>query len=851
MRVNADEFAQVADDIEITKEKVKQAFVDKLSTVCGKTLDNAAEMDRYLAVAQVVRDIIAIKWQQASWHSPSNEKQVYYFSIEFLIGRLLKSYLSNLGLQDVFAAAMHELGLDIDRLAEQEEDPGLGNGGLGRLAACYLDSMAALGLPGNGVGIRYRYGLFEQKIVDGRQVEMPDNWLQNSYPWEFRRDREAVPVWYGGHVRMKSNGRLEFIQEDYQTVLAVPYDVPIIGYRNNTANVLRLWSAEVPDPSRFLSAIANDNYAAAFDYRSQAESISDTLYPDDSTWEGRLLRLKQQYFLVSAGLQWILKRHRRRGGFGRLAQDVAIHINDTHPALAIPELMRLLIDREGLGWDEAWAITTGVMSYTNHTVLPEALEKWPVDMFRGLLPRIYMIVEEINERFCRQLWDRYPGDWQRIGSMAVIADGQVHMAHLAIAGSHSVNGVARSHYEILRKETMRQFFSCMPERFSYKTNGVTHRRWLKEANPRLADLVTEVAGPDWIDYPCNMLRLLDHADDPGFLSRVAEIKQANKRRVARHLKDKYGLIVDPAAIFDVHIKRIHAYKRQVLNMFHIMHLWRRLKEDPSLPVYPRVFIFAGKAAFGYGYAKQVIKLINTFAGMVNNDPKLKDKLKVVFLENYNVSYAELLMPAADVSEQIPTASREACGTGNMKLMMNGAVTIGTADGGNIEIMNMVGPENIYIFGLSGEQIIEFYEHGGYNPREVYEKDPRLKWVVNALIDGTLPGGPDEFRLIYDDLMVHNDYFFVLKDFAAYVDAQIRLGEDYLNARKWQTMMLHNIAHSGQFSSDRTFSEYAMDTWNLRPTAPVRCYCKSEAVFPGAGACVAPQGGLQAGAAPGL
>lgn len=752
-------------------------------------------------------------------------------SIEFLLGRLTDMYLINLGLRDTAAAALAGLGVDLGALLEVEEDPGLGNGGLGRLAACYLDSMAAEGLPGHGCGLRYRYGFFEQGIVGGRQIEVPDDWLKTGFIYEFRRPDEAVDIRFGGTVAAELNGKLRYRHENYETVLAVPYDVPVVGYLSDTVNTLRLWSAE-PHRTDFVCSATNRNDCLkTIEYKNDVETITSVLYPDDSTYDGRVLRLKQHYFLTSASLQAILADLGRRGvPLSRLSDHVAIHINDTHPALAVPELMRLLIDEHGMGWDEAWSLTVATISYTNHTILPEALETWPVDLFQALLPRLFIIVNEINERFCRELWQRYPGDWDRIRSMAVIADGRVHMAHLAIAGSHSVNGVAQLHTRILKERVMSNFHQFYPGKFTNKTNGVTHRRFLVKANPQLAALLGETVGRQWVQYPCDLLGLLPHAADPAFQDRFAAIRRWHKSKLAAHIRDTTGLKVDPDSIFDTHVKRIHGYKRQTMNAFHIMHLYNRLKADPGMDLTPRTFIFGGKAAPAYRLAKLAIKFITNLADVVNNDKSINDKIKVIFLENYNVSLLELLLPATDVSEQIPTASREACGTGNMKFIMNGAVIIGTLDGGNIEIMNAVGEDNIITFGLTADEVLAIYERGGYNPWDIYNSDMRVKTVLDQLLSGFLPGGPEEYRPIFDSFLHHGDHFLVLKDFAAYVDAQKELERRYRDKRRWLDMCIRNIAHSGKFSGDRTFTEYAVDIWRLRPEAPVRCYCSADDAF---------------------
>lgn len=813
--------------------RFKEQFVDKLEKMYGKAVEQTTDAERYKVLGALVRDFIGKQWIDASLRQQQeDQKQVYYLSIEFLLGRMLGMYLLNLGLRDTCSAALSELGIHLDELEEAEEDPGLGNGGLGRLAACYLDSMAAENLPGHGCGIRYRYGFFEQNIVNGYQVEVPDNWLTDGFVWEFRRRSEAVTVKFGGTIRLQSNGKLRYIHENCETVLAVPYDVPMVGYHNDAVNTLRLWSAEPAKADFVCSAFNRNDCLKVIDYKNSVETISNVLYPDDSTHEGRVLRLKQQYFLVSASLQNIMAEFRKRDlPITSLPDYVAIHINDTHPAMAVPELMRILIDEEGLGWEEAWQITVNTMSYTNHTVLPEALEKWPADLFQSLLPRMFIIVNEINERFCRELWEQYPGQWDRIKSMAIIADGNIQMAHLAIVGSHSVNGVAQIHTEILKNRVMHGFYHFYPDKFNNKTNGVTHRRFLVNCNPELTALINDTLGSeDWIQYPCDMLGLLKFGNDHSFGKRLAGVKRQHKVKLAKYIKDWNGVIVDPDSIFDAHIKRIHGYKRQTLNVFHIMHLYNKLRDNPDLDVIPRTFIFGGKAAPGYQQAKRTIKLITTLGMMINSDKSIRDKIKVVFLENYNVSLAELIIPATDVSEQIPAASREACGTGNMKFMMNGAVTVGTLDGGNVEISNAVGTANIVTFGLTADEVMDYYNHGGYNPWDIYNSDIRVKTVMDQLVNGFLPAGPDEFRPLHDAFLYHGDEYFVLKDFASYVDAQITIEKLYRDEQRWANMCIHNIAHSGKFSGDRTFTEYSIDIWKMRPAVPVRCYCHADDKF---------------------
>lgn len=813
----------------ISVPELRDAFIETFQSLHGKTLDHSTNQEKFAALALVTKKIISKNLIETKKQRAKDiPKQIYYLSIEFLLGRLLENNLVNLGIREICVEALSQLGIKLDILLGQEEDAGLGNGGLGRLAACYLDSMAAMGLAGHGCGLRYRYGLFEQKIVGGYQHEFPDDWLKNqSYIWEYRRPEEKTVIRFGGTVRVQTNGKTKFVHENYECIFAIPYDVPIVGYQNEVVNTLRLWSAEI-DIRKHTCRVHDGGCNNIIDYKQATESLTDILYPDDTYYEGRILRLKQQYFLVSASLQSIIRDFRlQHDTLHELPDKIAIHINDTHPALSVPEFMRILLDDCSLDWDEAWDLTVRTMSYTNHTILPEALEKWPVSMLEQLLPRIYMIIHEINERYCHELWNSYPGDWDRIRSMAVIADGQVHMAHLAIAGSHSVNGVAEIHTEILKKSVMNHFYTHTPYKFTNVTNGITQRRWLLTANPRLANLISEAIGPDWVEYPCHLVKLAPLVKDAAFLEDLATVKMHNKLKLAKYIKDKYNVVVDVHSIFDSHIKRIHAYKRQSLNVMHIMDLYNRLRENPQLAITPRTFIFGGKAAPGYYKAKKTIKLINTLADKINNDSSINSKLKVLFLENYNVSHAELIIPASDVSEQISTASREASGTGNMKFMMNGALTIGTLDGANVEIRNAAGADNIFVFGLSAEEVLSYYRHGGYNPWDIYNSNSRIKLILDQLINGFFSVDPDEFRTHYDAFLQYGDEYFVLKDFSSYVAAQTQLATAYRDKNRWQSMCLMNIAHSGWFSSDRTFSEYAVDIWEMDQPIPIWCRCLPE------------------------
>ena len=799
----------------LDKETFKKAYIKKFESLHGIEIKDGNNQQKYEALGSLVRDLVTKDWMNSNErYNKTREKQVYYFSMEFLLGRLLGDSLLNLGIMDVCREGLKELGIDERELEEYEQDQGLGNGGLGRLAACFLDSMASLNIPGHGCGIRYKYGFFQQKIIDGKQVEVSDDWLKEGNVWETRKPEKAEIVKFGGRVECTEvNGRLEFKQVDYEPVLAVPYDTPIVGYENGVANTLRLWSAEPVDNDFDYSSFSRGDYLKAIQYKNSVESISQVLYPEDSFYEGKMLRLKQQYFFVSAGIQSIVRHYRKyQRDIRAFYEKVAIHINDTHPTLAIPELMRILLDEEHLSWDEAWRITSNTISYTNHTILAEALEKWPVDMFKKLLPRIYMIIEEINERFCKSLWNRYEGQWDKISRMAIIGDGQVRMAHLAIVGSHSVNGVAKLHTEILKKEEMSDFYYMYPNKFNNKTNGITHRRWLLKCNPGLTNLLKETIGDSFIKHPTDLIYFNDYSKDPVVLEKLNKIKLENKKRLADRILKTNGLVVDPNSIFDVQVKRIHAYKRQTLNCLRIMDLYNQILDNPNLDITPRTFIFAGKAAPGYYLAKNTIELINAVANTINNDKRVNDKIKVVFLENYSVSLAEEIIPAADLSEQISTTTKEASGTSNMKFMMNGAVTIATLDGANIEINDEVGNDNIIIFGLTAREVLNYTQHGGYSSINECNNNPRIKRVMADLLNTKYSKDPNAFKSIHESLIDFNDEFFVLKDFDSYVKAQERVDELYKDSRKWQQMCAVNIAHSGIFSSDRTISEYVSGIW---------------------------------------
>lgn len=802
----------------LSKKKFKSDYIRKLMNTFAEEIDGASKLHQYFALGGLVRDYVTENWVNTNkYYMESGEKQVYYFSMEFLIGRLLGSNLLNLGIRNICEEGLNELGIPLEELEEVENDAGLGNGGLGRLAACFLDSMASLGIPGHGCGIRYRYGLFEQKIIDGYQVEVPDYWLRDGNVWEIRKENKSVEVRFGGKVRSTyENGRLGFIHEDYEPIRAVPYDTPVVGYDKNMVNTLRLWSAEPVAWQFDFNTFSRGDYLKAEAYRTSVESISQVLYPDDSNWEGKLLRLKQQYFFVSAGLQSIIRNYKKSNyPINELHKHVAVHINDTHPSVAVAELMRLLVDENQLSWEEAWYITTNTMAYTNHTILSEALEKWSVDIFKNLLPRIYMIIEEINRRFCEDLNKKWPGQWGRINSMSIISDGLVKMAHLAIVGSHSVNGVAELHTEILKHQELSNFYQFYPEKFNNKTNGITHRRWLMKANPKLSSLITDTIGTSWLKEPVDLTKLEKYKYDSAFQNKVASIKKENKINFSNMMKSKYGIDVDPNSIFDVQVKRLHAYKRQILNVLHIMYLYNKLKENPNLDMLPRTFFFGAKASPSYQLAKQTIKLINSVANKVNNDPGINSKLKVIFLENYSVSLAEKIIPCADVSEQISTASKEASGTGNMKFMMNGAVTVATLDGANVEMKDAVGDNNIIIFGLKASEVISYNKYGGYSSWDVFNHDMRVNKVLNQLVDGFLHPSHSEFKNIHESLLMFNDEFFVLKDFDAYAKAHERVDSLYRNKAKWNEMCIINIAHSGVFSSDNTIRQYSKGIWNTR------------------------------------
>lgn len=801
--------------LEMDKKTFKKAYVNRFLEIHGIELKEGNNQQKYEALGSLVKDYVTRTWLKTNKkYNKTGEKQVYYFSMEFLLGRLLGDVLLNIGIRDVCKEALSELNINLEDLESLEQDQGLGNGGLGRLAACFLDSMASLNIPGNGCGIRYKYGFFEQKIIDGKQVEVSDAWLKEGNVWERRKVEKSEIVKFGGEVNVNEmNGRLNFTHVNFEPVLAVPYDTPIVGYKNEVVNTLRLWSAEVVSNEFDFSSFNRGDFLQAIEYKNSVESISQVLYPEDSFYEGKMLRLKQQYFFVSAGVQSIIRHFKKHGGnIEVLDESVAIHINDTHPTMAIPELMRILVDEEGLEWDTAWRITTNTISYTNHTILAEALEKWPVDMFRRLLPRIYMIVQEINERYCKEIWNKYPEDWDKISRMAIIGDNQVKMAHLAIVGSHSVNGVAKLHTEILKKKEMSEFYYLYPNKFNNKTNGITHRRWLLKSNPQLTKLLVDTIGDSFIKHPIDLKNFERHLRDEVVLDQLGKIKRFNKENLAEIILKNENIKIDPNSIFDVQVKRMHAYKRQILNCLRIMDLYSRITDDPNYDIVPRTFIFAGKAAPGYYLAKNTIELINSIANKINNDPRANSKIKVVFIENYRVSLAEKIVPGTDLSEQISTTTKEASGTSNMKFMMNGAVTIATLDGANIEIKDEVTDDNIVIFGLNADEVLNYHKNGGYKSLDIYNNDYRVKRVINDLINGKYHSDKERFKSIYENLITYNDEFFVLKDFDSYLKAQDKVDALYRDYNKWQRMCGVNIAHSGIFSSDRTIEQYATGIW---------------------------------------
>ena len=807
------------------KDSIKASIIGKLQRYNGRTIEEASNGQIYRALASTVRDQIMQKWMiSREERKTNNNKRLFYLSVEFLMGRSLYTNILNLVSLDAYKQALDELHIDVDKVLQEEPEPALGNGGLGRLAACFMDSLASLDLPAMGCSIRYEYGLFRQKIVDGQQVELPDYWLGNGNVWEMPVMEDACEVHFNGHVEMgNENGRTVFRHVGYNTVEAVPYDMPLVGYDTSTVNSLRLWSARAPKRID-LSDFNHGHYVQASEEKELAEAISNILYPEDNHYEGKLLRLKQQYFFTSATLQYILKDFKKLNGtnWSKLPQKVVIHINDTHPGLAIPELMRLLMDEEGLGWDEAQQIASRTMAYTNHTIMAEALEKWPEDMVKSLLPRIYQILVEMNKRLCARLWNFFPGEAERVGRMAIIAYGYIHMANLCVAMTFSTNGVSKLHGDILKQETFHDFYLVMPEKFSAITNGITHRRWLMACNPELTKLICDTIGTDWVKDPELLHDLAPYADDAAFREQFEKIKHNNKVRLSNFLKEHQGAIVDPNFIFDAQSKRLHEYKRQMLNALHILVLYNRIVNDPNFTMHPRVFIFGSKAAPGYNRAKQIIRFINGLSALIAKHPRASKMLQVVFLENYDVSSAQMLIPATEISEQISTASKEASGTGNMKYMMNGAITIGTMDGANVEISEQVGMDNIYIFGMRSDTVLDMYRERNYNPMTIFETNQELRLALTQMIDGTvLPDAPSALQDLYHSLLIGDwgnmaDPFFVLKDFGSYSMAQRRIDADYADRDKWNRMAVINTAMSGVFSSDRTIREYNDTIWHLDP-----------------------------------
>ncbi len=808
-----------------SKENLKNSILENIKNLFRKTFDEATELEIFQAVAYSVRDIIVDQWMDThKTYEKDDAKTVYYLSMEFLMGRALGNNMINLKVNDMVREVLQELGVDLNVIEDQEPDAGLGNGGLGRLAACFLDSLATLEYPAYGCGIRYRHGIFEQRIIDGYQVEKPDEWLKNGNPFEIRRPEYGVEIKFGGNVRVEKeeDGKEHYVHENYQSVRAVPYDVPIIGYNNFSVNTLRIWDAEAIQ-SFDLESFDRGDYHKAAEQQNLANTIVEVLYPNDNHYKGKELRLKQQYFFISATVQQVVRKFKQRhDDIRQLPEKVIFHINDTHPSLSIPELMRVLLDDEGLEWPEAWAIVSRTCAYTNHTIMSEALEKWPIELFSRLLPRIYQIVEEINRRFCVALIDKFGHDNDRIRRMAIVADGQVRMAWLCIVGSYSVNGVARLHTEILKNEELKDFYEFYPKKFNNKTNGITQRRFLMHGNPKLANWITNKIGDEWATDLSKIKQLESYVDDAKAQKEFMHIKYENKVRVAEYVKKHNGIVIDPRSIFDIQVKRLHEYKRQLMNILHVMHLYNELRENPDIDMIPRTFIFGAKAAPGYDRAKLIIKLINNVANVINNDLNINNKIKVVFIENYNVSNAELLFAAADVSEQISTASKEASGTGNMKFMLNGAVTIGTMDGANIEIIEEAGEQNNFIFGLTSDEVIELQHNRTYDPWDIYNSNQNVRRIVTQLINGFYShDNPDLFRVIYDSLLNGGgepaDQYFILKDFDAYAETQKKVDLAYRNQSKWARMAMSNSANAGKFSSDRTIEEYATEIWHLKKT----------------------------------
>ena len=811
-----------------SKEEFKKKVVSNCKSLYRKNIDEADKQQVFQSVAYAVKDLIIDKWIAThKTYDKEDPKIVYYMSMEFLMGRALGNNMINLTKYNEIKEALEELGLDINVIEDQEPDAALGNGGLGRLAACFMDSLATLEYPAYGCGIRYKYGMFKQEIKDGYQVEVPDNWLKDGNPFEIKRSEYRYEVKFGGYVRSyrdEKTGRDMFVQEDYRSVIAVPYDIPVLGYGNNTVNSLRIWDAE-PVNTFNLNSFDKGDYQKAIEEENLAKNIVEVLYPNDNHYAGKELRLKQQYFFVSASVQRAVDRYKsmNNGDVKNIYKKVTFQLNDTHPTVAVAELMRILMDENGLEWDEAWDITTKTVAYTNHTIMAEALEKWPIELFSRLLPRIYQIVEEINRRFVEEIKAKYPGNQEKVRKMAIIYDGQVKMANLAIVAGYSVNGVAKLHTEILKKQELRDFYEMMPEKFNNKTNGITQRRFLKHANPLLSDWITDKIGDGWVTDLSQLEKLMLYVDDPKAQQDFMQIRYKNKVRLAKYIKENNGIDVDPNSIFDVQVKRLHEYKRQLLNILHVMYLYNQIKRNPDYDMVPRTFIFGAKAAAGYKIAKQTIKLINNVANVINNDASIKGKIKVVFIENYRVSNGEIIFAAADVSEQISTASKEASGTGNMKFMLNGAITLGTMDGANVEIVNEVGAENAQIFGLSSDEVIRFENEGGYDPMEIFNNDQEIRDVLMELINGKYsPEDTEMFRDIYNSLLNNDggrraDTYFILKDFRSYAEAQRKIDERYRDTNGWAKTVMTNTAKAGKFSSDRTIEEYATEIWHLTKT----------------------------------
>ena len=814
-----------------SKEEFKKKVVSNCKSLYRKNIDEADKQQVFQSVAYAVKDLIIDKWIAThKTYDKEDPKIVYYMSMEFLMGRALGNNMINLTKYNEIKEALEELGLDINVIEDQEPDAALGNGGLGRLAACFLDSLATLEYPAYGCGIRYKYGMFKQEIKDGYQVEVPDNWLKDGNPFEIKRSEYRYEVKFGGYVRSyrdEATGHDIFVQEDYRSVIAVPYDLPVIGYGNNTVNSLRIWDAE-PVNTFNLSSFDKGDYQKAIEEENLAKNIVEVLYPNDNHYAGKELRLKQQYFFVSASVQRAVERYKKmhNGDVKKLYEKVTFQLNDTHPTVAVAELMRVLMDENGLEWDEAWDVTTKTVAYTNHTIMAEALEKWPIELFSRLLPRIYQIVEEINRRFVEDIKAKYPGDQEKVRKMAVIYDGQVKMAHLAICAGYSVNGVAKLHTEILEKQELKDFYEMMPEKFNNKTNGITQRRFLLHANPLLADWITDKIGDGWVTDLKQLEKMLVYVNDEKARQEFMQIKHKNKVRLAKYIKEHNGIDVNPDSIFDVQVKRLHEYKRQLLNILHVMYLYNEIKKNPDMDIVPRTFIFGAKAAAGYKIEKQTIKLINNVADVINNDESINGKIKVVFIENYRVSNAEIIFAAADVSEQISTASKEASGTGNMKFMLNGAITLGTMDGANVEIVQEVGEENAVIFGLRSDEVIRYENEGGYDPMEIFNNDQNIREVLMELINGKYSKeDPEMFRDIYNSLLNSQegrraDTYFILKDFRSYAEAQAKIDKRYRDETGWAKTVMINSFKAGKFSSDRTIEEYATEIWKLTKT-PVK------------------------------